>query len=165
MDWTVTMIVDRKLVIGRRGVFLLLFGSVYLIYGAALLAEDANPALHDIFRFLAHHHLDLEVYDGIPWITAGIVAIITGVAHPKNEWFGFVSLYFVAGLWVVLNFLELIIDVFDGYDTRAWAGVIIWGLVVGVILLVSGWPDPPPSTPYLTQSRELPPIPGEDLGR
>jgi hypothetical protein len=114
--------------LGRRGLFLLLFGLVYLVYGVA--------------SYLSPPPTNLWVAVWVPSLAFGIsgfVALLTGVLHPRLEWLGFVCLYLTAGLWSVQYMAAWVAGV-----PRAWAGFVVWLLVVLILLLVSGWAEPPP---------------------
>lgn len=123
--------------LGRRSIFLILFGIVFLIFGVTLLGHptDAPQSLPHI-----RQHTPLWIQEGIsiPWSLAGCIALVTGLTRPKHEWYGFTALYLMAGFWSSLYVIECLI----GGWPRAVAGVLVWGLVVGVILLIAGWPDP-----------------------
>lgn len=117
----------------RRARFLLMFGAIYIVYGFALLKSPNAPNLA-IINKLTYHAAVIAV----PWVVSGLIAIWSGITHPKHEWFGFTALYFMAGLWATSFGISGIARTMD----RPWPGIIVWSLVVGVILLIAGWPDP-----------------------
>jgi hypothetical protein len=117
--------------LGRRAMALILFGVVFLAYGLSIRGS-ATPGTYMAM-------LPGEVL-ALVWGGVGAVAITAGIIHPKHEWVGFVGLMVVAFLQAAGMAAS---GIFLDYP-RAVGGCVIWLLVVGLVLLIAGWPEPPP---------------------
>lgn len=136
------MTVLRKvgLHVGRRGVFLVLFGGVYLLIGYSYLTVAASS------RLLVKHALrlalnvaPLPVY-GWLWITAGTVAVISGlftITSPRRP-IGFTAAVVMPALWTVVYFAAWI----DGDVPRGWVSALLFGLLAAAVWVVAGMSDP-----------------------
>lgn len=116
--------------IGKRGLVLLMFGGVFISYGFAL--KDVAQKL------------SLPLYAAVPvswqgyaWIATGVLACLAALSNSR-EWWGFTALFPMPALWAVgflIAFLQGLMPI---------NGALLWSLFVGVLLVLSDWPEPPP---------------------
>lgn len=128
--WAITL--------GRRGVILRLLGIMWVLVGVSVLVAPHAP-----------EYLLLDVAPGwraAMWIIAGAIALgFAGRDQGEDKW-GFAALYLPAAYrW--LAYLYGVIDYFDDThgrvgDLRAMVGVLSWGVILIVIRVIAGWPDP-----------------------
>lgn len=139
--------------IGRRGVFLVMFGAIYLVFGVSVLSlssrrfSDISPIVGPL--------LDDNLW-GVMWIACALVAITTGVRRrwdPRTDGMGFGALLIPPAAWTIF-YAASVVAYFatNGQFGRAnsFSGMAVWSIVWFVILLVSGWPEPrvPPAEPH-----------------
>jgi hypothetical protein len=116
----------------RRALALLLFGTVYLVYGGLLLARPL-PGIAAPF----------DALPGVMFLIGGLLAMWSALAdRPHREWLGFSGLYVVSGLWALQYFVQWIDP--DELPARPWAGFLIWSLYTALVLLIAGWAEPVP---------------------
>jgi hypothetical protein len=129
--------------IGRRGVFLAMFGALYAAFGATLMTIPADRFGNPPPGFEALFEVG---WWGIMWILCGVVACGVGFLRPRfrDDGPGFVALLIAPAMWSLLYAgavaLSLCTDGRYG-TTRGTAGVVVWVLCWAVVLLVSGWPE------------------------
>lgn len=128
--------------IGFRGMFLLLFGSMWTLFGYFQLTEPA-PNLKREPNALAHF-LPIQYY-GIVWIAGGALALIFAFAnsfrHPGSDMWGFVGAEVPALLWA----LNYIVSYFLYGFPRGLLVAIVWIIFSAAIMGISAWPEPPRS--------------------
>lgn len=119
--------------IGKRGLVLLMFGGVFISYGLAL--KDVPQ------------QVSLPLYAGIPiawqgwaWIVTGALAALTALSSSR-EWWGFTVLFPMPALWA-LGFTLAALTQHQPIN-----GALLWALVVGILLVISDWPEPPQTPP------------------
>lgn len=124
--------------LGRRGTALVLFAVIFTIYGLALAGSDPDRpglgALSDLIPMRALAAL---------WIVAGLIGAACALLRRTGVGFG--VLMFMPLAWTAsygFTFLAWLATG-DG-QSLAWAGALVWGLIVGVLALIAGWPDPIP---------------------
>lgn len=124
--------------IGRRGIFLLLLGALWILMAASVIANSSqiNPD-------------DAIVYERLPvwlrialWVGSGIVMIIAGLSPAKHQTWGFVIAAImpfqrvVSGAWSVIAYFV------PGPPTGRLTSIAtfgIWSAILGIIWLVAGW--------------------------
>jgi hypothetical protein len=129
---------------GRRGVFLAMFGAIYLAVGVSVAGIE-NRRFGSINPF-AGPLLDSQWW-GVMWLTAGLTALVVAVrrTHRFGDGPGFVALLIPPAFWTIFYAASVVVYLTtDGeFGTiRSISGVAVWSIVWSVILLVSGWPDP-----------------------
>lgn len=145
-------------IFGRRGLFLLLFGIVWLSYGIALLSIDDQPP-----RFTMRNHpvpvlswLDHQ-YSGIVWVLGGALGILAALfrthRHGRDA-AGFNALLFPPFVWVLGYTWSTFGYIITGVYGRPTAvtGCLVWLIATSAILVVAGWPDP--DDPAFNRKRE-----------
>lgn len=128
---------------GRRGAILTLFAFIYAGYGSALSAPRGTP-------------IGLELLTGrlpdpalvAPWALSAAVAIAAALPwRVVPQWIGFTALFPMPALWALsYGWSWLTWQVGHEGNPIGWAGALIWGLLVGVIAVIAGWPDAPKVT-------------------
>lgn len=115
--------------IGKRGLMLLMFGGVFITYGLAI--KDAPQSV------------SLPLYAGVPiawqgwaWVATGTLACLAALTNHR-EWWGFTLLFPMPALWSTGFALATLTD------HRPINGALLWALIVGILLVLSDWPEPP----------------------
>lgn len=127
---------------GRRGVFLMMFGVMYLFVGASsLLVPTAR--FHAIP--IMGPFLDSPAW-GLMWIIGGIAAMAIGFLRKRSrrDELGFMALLAPPGVWTVFYATSAVCYVATGGEygrLNSISGLCVWLLVWLVVTLVSGWPD------------------------
>jgi hypothetical protein len=130
--------------IGRRGIFLVMFGLIYLVVGASVISIDQHrfaDVSPDIGPFL-----DSPLW-GIMWIAAGLLAVVVGIyrfRRPPADAMGFGGLLVPPAVWTIFYSLSLLVYLLTGGEfgrATAISGISVWTFVWSVILLVAGWPE------------------------
>lgn len=127
---------------GRRGVFLMMFGFVYLLIGVTSLALPAQrfasiPVIGPI--------LDHQLW-GLMWVVGGLVAVANGALRfrARADAAGFVALLIPPGVWSIFYATSVVTYVATGGQVgriESIPGAAVWALVWLVVTLISGWPD------------------------
>ncbi|RJU01972.1 hypothetical protein D6T65_04960 [Arthrobacter frigidicola] len=117
---------------GRRGAFQLLFGSAYIAISASyVLTPDAGGRTSTLGWI--NPYVPLE-YLGMAWGFAGVVAVVSCVLPRPRDRYAFMALTLVPILW---GFLYLI-GWFVGDAPTGYMGTIVYGLMAGAVMVVSG---------------------------
>jgi hypothetical protein len=120
--------------LGRRGAFLLAFGTVWGLigYGQISAPQPDQRGLH-----LLLDRVPLEVW-GWLWITAGLVAITSAFLPQGSDRYGFLALPVCVTPWIA----SYLAAWWQGTFPRGWiAAALYGGLAIG-ILVVAGWVEP-----------------------
>lgn len=130
---------------GRRGVFLLMFGMIYLVVGMNILLIPA-PRFAAVAAVGAV--LDSPLW-GVMWVSGGALAVGFALARPRrvHDEIGFIGLLVPAFAWTIFHTVSLLSWAFTGGEhgsPRSLSGVAAWSFVWTVVLLISGWPDSEP---------------------
>jgi hypothetical protein len=124
-------------VLGRRGAVLLIIGLMWIMVGVGLVL-DPSPLLPK--NYYVWHEQWPMWFRVMAWVTTGTIAcIMAWVRAPGRDNIGFVALTvmptqraFAFGFaWL----LSLFTDV--GYPA-GWIGMIVWGAVTILIVIISG---------------------------
>lgn len=117
----------------RRALFLGLLGTLHVAYGTIILtARTAVPL--NAYRLL----IPLPLW-GVIWVVTGI-GCLAAAWRKQNRWAFTVASCLHAGWLSQFVYVWLT----QGYP-NALSAVCVWGWVTGVVLVVSSWPDPPPT--------------------
>lgn len=125
-------LVDR---VGRRGAALLLFAVIDLIIGWSMLGP-VGEQLRAVPAYRAAVAVAPPcVWAGV-WITVGLICL--SQSPRRRDWPGFAAAVAVKAVWggcFLYSWLVFRVD-------RAWVGAVTWGLVAGLVFVISGWPEP-----------------------
>jgi drug/metabolite transporter (DMT)-like permease len=127
---------------GRRGVFLIMFGLIYLCFGATSFLID-SPRFDDIP--LIGRFLDSRWW-GIMWVVGGGVSVAIGVARGRgaHDGLGFTALLVPPVVWSAFYAISAITFLASGGTTGrilSLPSLLVWSVVWTVVLLIAGWPD------------------------
>lgn len=135
--------------IGRRGACLILFALVFATYGFATAGtQPVRPGLDVITKVIPMNVLAFLC------IAAGVAAIASVIVD--KPWIGYAVLFFPPGAFAVSNVVSYILflckewfglALCDSSHTclgspLAYAGALVWTLILGVLAIISGWPEP-----------------------
>ena len=123
-------------ILGRRGAFLLCFGTVWSLigYGQITAPQPDQRGLK-----LLTDVLPLSVW-GWCWMTAGLVAIVSAWLRQGWDWPGFLALPLMVVPWF---FAYLLAWWPLGVFPRGWIAAALYGALAIGILVVAGWREPP----------------------
>ena len=127
---------------GRRGAALVLFAFIYITYGIGLGAAP-RPTRVGLQLLIAGIPTDALA---VAWVVTGTVAAAAAVPRlgvPQSV--GFVALMLMSSVWALSYLWSWIMwlgSIGDG-NPLGWSGALIWGLLVGLIGVISGWPEVP----------------------
>lgn len=142
---------DSRLVrrFGYRGAALLILGITWVLFGGSILLQtpQARP-------WVFHELIPIPLRAAL-WIGAGLVAVAFGLrGSERDDTVGMVALmimplerfvsfavsYLVYGATFTAHRFAPTIEV-TGYQ-QGWYAALIWLLVVTLLRLVAGWPNP-----------------------
>jgi hypothetical protein len=129
--------------IGRRGVFLVMFGVIYVAVGASVWGLETRR-FTDIAPIIGPL-LDSHGW-GIMWALCGVLAVVTGVRRGQNaeDGLGFAALLVPPAAWTIFYAASVVAYLTTSGEfgrINSVPGVAVWSIVWFVILLVSGWPE------------------------
>jgi hypothetical protein len=122
--------------VGNRGVFLTLFGGVYILIGYSYL--NIPPSSRAAIRYslyLALKIAPLSVY-AWAWIVAGAVAVWSGLftfTSPRRP-VGFTVAVVMPTIWALINFAAWV----NGDSPRGWVSAAVFGLIAAAVATVAG---------------------------
>lgn len=129
----------RSYRIGKRGVFLALFGIVYILTGKSLIDTPNSPVVQHVFRF-ALHVMPLTGY-GIAWIACGVTALAYGLIPNRRDTLGFAAASFMPTAWAFVYFTAwLQLDVPGVQDLLE--STVTFALLAAAVAIVAGMPEP-----------------------
>lgn len=134
---------------GYRGACLAILGVIWILFGFSALLAPKEPR-----SFVLHEMLPVWIR-ALLWVTSGAVAIWFGLrGADKDDTWGMVALVIlpvermVSFLvsWIVYVVLGLAHRAWpevpvDGYD-RGWYAASVWLLIVVLLRVIAGWPNP-----------------------
>ncbi|MFG3585148.1 hypothetical protein [Streptomyces sp. NPDC047990] len=121
--------------LGRRGAFLLPYGTVWTLYGYAQLV---SPQPDQRGLTLATQIMSLHVW-GWLWIAAGLTAVVSAWLPQGADWVGFLTLPLIVLPWM-LSYLTAWLQ---GDFPRGWVSAAVWTAIAVPVLVVAGWREPP----------------------
>lgn len=122
--------------VGRRGVFLILFGVVYLLLGYSYLGVTVTPVVRQALR-LALNVAPLQVY-AWAWVTAGAICVVSGLVSPARKPIGFTTAVLMPTLWAVVYMAAWV----DGDIPRGWVTAVLFAAIAAAVAVVAGMPEP-----------------------
>lgn len=134
---------------GWRGLWLMLLGSIWIVFGVGVFLEPIAPR-----SWVLYEHLP-PVVQATGWWVSGVVAIWEGTrGSNRDDSRGHVALQLMPAVrlasflmsWLVyLGSLAAVetgsVDVVIGYK-QGWFAALIWVLVAAMLWLASAWPNP-----------------------
>ncbi len=123
--------------IGKRGLVLLMFGGIFVTYG--LLLKDVPQ------------HFALPLFAWCPMAAQGWAWVVTGAAGMlmaltnHREWVGYTALFPMPALWTV-GFVAAFLT-----GHQPLNGALLWALLVGILIVVADWPEPPAKAPEVAE--------------
>lgn len=131
----------------RRGVVLIVLGLIFALYGLGI-ALAPSKRFRDLGSGWWEMTLNSRWWAGM-WLLCGSVAVLVGVLHAArrltSDALGWDALLIPVSLWSVLYAITLLLYLATlgalG-DSRAWFGLLLWGALLFLVLVLAGWPDP-----------------------
>lgn len=133
---------------GRRGAVLTLLGSMWIFIGVGMVIDP-------IRRFSRLDNGDNSALDfmdrpgwAMLWVVCGTFAAVAGFLRMRvrvMDELGFNSLLVPSLTWTATYAWSALtwLATQGGFGReRAWAGALLYGVIVVVLLVVAGWPDP-----------------------
>lgn len=135
---------------GYRGAALLILGVTWILFGVSVLIQPPTEPR----SWVLHEMLPVPIRAGL-WGLAGLVAVIAGLrGTDRDDTFGMVALMlmplercasFGVSYFAYIASLgahELFPDIDVTGWPLGWYGATVWLLVVTLVRLVAGWPNP-----------------------
>ncbi len=139
---------------GRRGILLILLGSMWALIGYGFAADGfqrrfSSPAGGGPLEFL-----DTPPWPGFMWILGGVVALVSGLTRgvSAKDSYGFVGLTLPPFAWAGAYFWSWTTNMIFGPtigQSDSWIGAVVFLAVVTMVLFLARWPDP--DDPHLTR--------------
>lgn len=123
--------------LGRRGAILSSYGTVWLLYGYALLV---SPLADQRGLRMLLHLMPLTAW-GWCWIVAGCIALTCAWARPGRDAVAFLALVIVVVPWTLSYLAAWLL----GDAPRGWVSAAVWMAITVPVIAVAGWPEPPRS--------------------
>lgn len=122
--------------LGRRGAFLLAFGTAWAVYGCGLLSAGPTFAQSRGLTVLTRI-APIDVWSWL-WIVAGLVALATAfVASPGGDTAGFVGAVLPPLAWAVAYLLAWLL----GDYPRGWITAGPWAAIAVTAMIAAGTPE------------------------
>lgn len=135
--------------LGRRGLSLVFFGVLDLIYAYSLIAPDSTTRAGKFFTWVALV-APLWAWAGL-WGGVGLVCLAYSIR--RRDRLGFAAAIFLKIMWAAVCVGAWLI----GGADRGYVSAAIWLAAAGFVWVISGWPEhgawkgptwtPPPSPP------------------
>ncbi|WGH20313.1 membrane protein [Arthrobacter phage MaGuCo] len=127
--------------LGRRGAALVVLAVAFLATGAELLANWPAP---DVEHFLLHTYLPVPVRAAL-WVLPGVAALVAATCKGTGrDGFGFAALVVPLAIRAA-SYLWSAVAYLFGFNTWpwAWTGALTWLFLLGLVLVIAGWPEVP----------------------
>lgn len=123
---------------GRRGVFLAIFGAIYVAIGISYVFPAPGSPVKLTMQWMPWWS-PLWVC-GLIWLGAGLIAMVAAFQPLPRDRFGFEALAAVATGWTIAYVISWTL----GDAGRGWVSALVFALVGAAVLTVSGMLNPPP---------------------
>lgn len=131
---------------GRRGAVLVLFALIYATYGVGLYLAGIGEGRRPTGLELLTEKLEIPLGGlAVAWVGCGAAAAVASLPRLLiPQWLGFTVLFPMPALWVGCYLWSWTTFLWIHHGSPlAWVGVLIWGLLIGIISIVAGWPEAP----------------------
>lgn len=129
----------RRHLNGRRGVFLSIFGGIWVAIGLSYLFPPPTSSIRHTLEWIPGPESWPLIIIGFAWVCAGVIATVAAWQPLPRDRGGFEALASVAIGWAALN----LISWGAGDAVRGWVSALIFSALGAAILTVSGMPNPP----------------------
>lgn len=135
---------------GHRGLWLLLLGGIWFVFGLGVLLQPETPVPG------ALHQLIPNGFSAAAWMLTAATAIVVAFrGRGSDDSLGHLALWIMpalrmlsyAGSWV-LYLITAGIDATPWFEmaplgyTNGWYPALVWAFVVTMLRLVAAWPNP-----------------------
>lgn len=137
---------SKDLRFGRRGAVLVFFALIYATYGFGINEQAADNGRRPNGLELLTVRWDIPLgWLAAAWVCCAALAVVASLPRlPIPQWVGFGALFPMPALWVGSYLWSWITWLTTHHgNPLGWAGVLIWGLLMGLIGIVAGWPEAP----------------------
>jgi hypothetical protein len=131
--------VSHSLFGGRRGAVLMLLGVLFVLIGLQLIIQPLNPTVSKQLKYA--FTLAPANFWGSVFILAGGISILSGKWKVFHA-YGYGSLTLVSSGWAFFYFLS-----FASGTNGASRQFVTWLAISILVLIISGWPESPPTFP------------------
>lgn len=121
--------------LGRRGVALLFFGLLDLVYAFSLFNPLPVERRGSGQAFVAS--VAPLPFWGAMWLAVGLVCLVQ--AWARRDQIGFAAAIMIKCVWGTV----FLIGGLTGQIERAYVSVVIWLALAGFVAVISTWPEPP----------------------
>jgi hypothetical protein len=121
---------------GRRGAFLLLFGIAFMLLGLSFITSPPDALIRQTMRWMPDW--SPIWFCGLLWLGAGLFGVVFAFTRIPTDRFGFMAMSAVCVGWAVAHCIAQAV----GTNDRAWVSAVIFSIMGGAILVVSGMPNP-----------------------
>lgn len=125
----------------KRAEVLLLLGVIFVINGYVIADTASTIGRSPIAAQSYRAHLDVMPMHawGLLMIVVGFASATAALFRGLPAWLGYAGLQLFATTWAGLFVVSY---ASTGYG-RAWLGALQWAAIVGILVIVSDWEDPP----------------------
>lgn len=120
--------------LGRRGSILLILAVIDVAFGLSLIGPSAE-ALNSRSTVWREHFAPTWAW-GSAWLFVGAILCVS--AFMRHDATGYAA---AIGWKITWGVITLASWLFGGVE-RGWVGAIIWFVFAGMIVIISGWPEP-----------------------
>ena len=130
----------RKVRLGRRGLVLVLVGVCWVLLGISVILTPYSSQ-----GWVPHEEIPGWARGSV-WIITGCVGIVTAWWPPGKDRWGFAAIVLMplerAASFAVAAVGWALPGIEHGAP-RGWISALIWSAVVALIMLITGWQEPP----------------------
>lgn len=133
--------------LGRRGLFLTLFGLLWVCVGVSVLVSSMSTWFSGTGPPLPVVSLLEHPVSGLLWVVAGLASGVSAAIRRRrrgHDGAGFNALLVPPFLWLmgyVWSQAAWIVTGTYGRST-AWIAICVWVIICASVILAAGWPDP-----------------------
>jgi hypothetical protein len=143
MKQRITAVLHHPIHVGRRGAALLLFATIFGTYGSFL---HTLPGPSPLGLELLTGIVSLNALSAAWIVCAAIAAVAAFIQVSIVQGLAFGGLMSMPLAWSVSymwSWVTWLATNGTAGSERGWAGGLVWSLLVGLLFLIAGWPEPP----------------------